>query len=63
MDASIEEERKRRGTRRDDGAKPAGKQRVRKVEGASAPGSVKRIRAKKAESATTESASAETAGE
>lgn len=62
VEASVEEDKKRRGGRRDDGAKPAGKQRVRKVEGALAPGGVKRVRAKKADAAP-DSAPAETAGE
>jgi small subunit ribosomal protein S3 len=62
VETGVEEEKKRRGARRDDGAKPAGKQRVRKVEGAAAPGGVKRVRAKKADAAP-ESVPAETAGE
>jgi small subunit ribosomal protein S3 len=59
VDASVEEDKKRRGPRRDDGGKPTVKQRVRKAEGASAPGSVKRVRGKRPEG----TAAAEKAGE
>lgn len=57
-DASQEEDKKRRNARRDEGAKPAGKQRVKKAEGEKP--TVKRVRAKKAEATD---ATAENAGE